>query len=157
MLAAAKRIRVREIMSRHVVSVNPRDSIHDALILMQENRVSGLPVVDGQDRCIGIISATDIVGWARELDTELVSMRDESPLSQEWLSNRISDDGESRPVEDLMSDRIATIDPDSNLAVAAREMLRNQIHHLPVCDKDKHLMGILSTMDLLMVFADESK
>ena len=47
-----------------------------------------------------------------------------------------------------------TIDAETTLGKATREMLRNRVHHLPVVDSSDRLIGIVSTMDILSEFAD---
>lgn len=64
------RLPVSKIMSKDVVSVGPDDPVAKAASVMQENKVSGLPVVDG-DKVVGIITESDIFrmiveGWKSE-------------------------------------------------------------------------------------------
>ena len=49
---------------------------------------------------------------------------------------------------------VTTIDAESTIGRATREMLRNQVHHLPIVDVHDHLIGIVSTMDILAELAD---
>ena len=57
--------RVKDAMSRDVVTINAAELAHEALQLMAENKVSALPVVDRQGRCIGIISTSDFIDVER--------------------------------------------------------------------------------------------
>jgi CBS-domain-containing membrane protein len=59
--------------------------------------------------------------------------------------------GES--VQSFMSEAVATVRADTTIAEATREMLRQRVHHLPVVDAKNHLIGIISTMDVLEQFA----
>ena len=60
-------------------------------------------------------------------------------------------------VEDFMSSRVVAVAPDTELHKAAGVMLKNQVHHLVVIDAQDKLIGILSTMDIIEVFANEGK
>ncbi len=60
----------------------------------------------------------------------------------------------SEPVQSFMSESVVTVGMETSIGRAAREMLRNYVHHLPVVDNDCKLLGIISTMDLLGEFAD---
>lgn len=53
---------VREILSTHVVSATPRQTIEDCMRLMTENRVRHLPIVEGES-VVGIVSIGDLVNW----------------------------------------------------------------------------------------------
>lgn len=58
----SKEARVREVISREILTVTPDDSVEDAMRLMTENRVRHLPVVEGLN-LVGIISIGDLVNW----------------------------------------------------------------------------------------------
>ncbi len=53
---------VREILSAHVISATPKQTIEDCMRLMTENRVRHLPIVEG-DTVVGIVSIGDLVNW----------------------------------------------------------------------------------------------
>src|SRR6185312_11245723 len=55
-----------DVMQRDMITVSPSNTLRDALALMTENHVTGLPVMDGKSRCIGLISASDILGFEEE-------------------------------------------------------------------------------------------
>ncbi len=147
-------LRAKDVMSRDVVAVSPDDSLHEALELMVENRVAALPVVNGRDRCVGILSSSDLIDVMRELDDDLTSLETPDSASHQWLLDRLRRGIGDDKVCEHMTDRVASVGADSPLADAVREMLRNRVHRLPVTDSHDRLMGIISTMDILEVFAD---
>ncbi|GFK96095.1 Inosine-5'-monophosphate dehydrogenase [Fundidesulfovibrio magnetotacticus] len=53
-------IKVRDIMTKKPLTIRPDDSVARAAAIMRDNKVGGLPVVDGYDAVVGIITATDI-------------------------------------------------------------------------------------------------
>ena len=59
---------VREILSREVVSVRPDNDLSDALQLMASHQVRRLPVVDEDNRLVGIVSQADVAIEAKEKD-----------------------------------------------------------------------------------------
>lgn len=144
--------RVKDYVSTEVVSVHADDTLGEALDLMVENKVSALPVVDACGHCVGILSATDLVSLARDLNQELTSMRTDEATHQ-WLIDQLDEhDLGRRTVKELMTESVAFISPESRIRDAATEILRHRVHRLPVVDAKKHLLGVVSTTDLLRAF-----
>lgn len=141
-------------MSRDVVALNAGDTIHDALTLMGENRVSALPVVDTKNRCVGILSTSDLVDMTRDVDDDLHHLDLVDPSSRRFLLEKLAHSLGAESVQTFMSEAVATVQAETTLAQATRELLRNRVHHLPVVDSNEHLIGIISTMDVLSEFAD---
>lgn len=146
--------RINQIMSRDVVTLSVGDTIHEALILMGENRVSALPVVDSHNHCVGILSTSDLVDMTRDVDDDLYHLDLVDPTSRRFLLDKLMHSMGNESVQSFMSETVTTIDAETTLAKATQEMLRNRVHHLPVVDAHDHLIGIVSTMDVLGEFAD---
>jgi CBS domain-containing protein len=146
--------RVKDVMSRDVVTINAGDTIHEALRLMGENRVSALPVVDSRDHCVGILSTSDLVDMTRDVDDDLYQLDMVDPTSRRFLLDKLAHSMGDESVQSFMSEAVATVDINTTIGKATREMLRNRIHHLPVVDESDRLIGIISTMDILAEFAD---
>ena len=146
--------RVKDIMSRDVVTLNAGDTVHEALSLMGENRVSALPVVNNHNVCIGILSTSDLVDMTRDVDDDLYHLDMVDPTSRRFLLDKLAHSMGSETVQSFMSEGVATIDLEATIGKATREMLRNRVHHLPVVDNHDHVIGIISTMDILAEFAD---
>lgn len=147
--------RVKDVMSRDVVSLHSHATVHEALKLMVENRVSALPVVDRNNRCIGMVSSSDLVELTKDLEDELESV-EENPNTELWLVKRLISNTTHETVDDVMSGDVASVRPEALLSKVATTMLRNRVHRLPVVDTDDHLVGIISTMDILGAFADSA-
>ena len=54
-------MKTSEVMSRRVVSIGPDAPIRDAIRLMLDHRISGLPVVDGVGKLVGILTEGDLL------------------------------------------------------------------------------------------------
>jgi CBS domain-containing protein len=149
------RRRVKDVLSRDIVTIHADGSVHEALTLMVENRVSALPVVDRCGTCQGIVSTTDLVDLTLELEDELHDLGRTSDESHQRLLDKLSDhDMDRRNVQDIMTSTVSTVNAETMLAHAAREMLRHRVHRLPVVDGNDKLLGIVSTMDILRAFAE---
>ena len=148
MITDIKSRRVRDIMSRQVVSIHHKETLHEALQLMTENRVAAIPVVDSHDHCVGVLSASDLVDVTREVDDELFTHEgDSSPHG--WLIGLLADSLGHRHIDSVMTSNVASIGPEASIVEASGEMLRNHVHRLPVVEKHGHLLGIVSTTDIL--------
>ena len=145
--------RVKDVMSRDVVSVHADENLHTALELMAENRIAALPVVDRRDHCVGILSTSDLVDVARGVDDNLEQLNQTDGIARGWMVDELVDSLGHEKIVSLMSERVATVGQETLLANAAREMLRNRVHRLPVLDQSERLVGIVSTRDLLEAFA----
>lgn len=155
MTEKAHQRRVKDIMSRAVVTLDADDTIHDALELLVANRVSALPVVDKRNNCIGILSTTDLVDFTRDIGDDVREVDELDPSSRRWLVDKLLHTVGQESVGVYMSEGVATVDLECSLSSAAREMVRNRVHHLPIVDHRGQLAGIISTMDILAAFADD--
>ncbi len=143
--------RVKEFLTREAVTLSIDDTIHDALALMGENRVSALPVIDGRKRCVGVLSTADLVDLTHDFDEDL---RQLDLINDKTAVDSLSDRLGNEKVGAYMSASVTTVGLETLIGKAAQEMLRNRVHHLPVVDHNERLMGIISTMDILTEFVD---
>jgi CBS domain-containing protein len=79
--------RLRDIMTREVVSVSPDVSIRDAMGLLSSRHISGVPVVAGHD-IVGVITSTDLMAFAAELSNAPAERDDQVPLEELSESDR---------------------------------------------------------------------
>lgn len=147
--------RVKDVMVRDVVYINPQDSVDEALDLLVENRISALPVIDAHRRCVGFLSVTDFLGLGRDPEAGFNELTFQDEEAHSALLNRLRqpDLGNQR-VQELMSESVFCVSPESPLHEAASEMIRNKVHRLAVVDGDQKLLGIVSTMDIIAAVAD---
>lgn len=129
-------MRVRDLMTRYVITVEPTDKVTDILHIMEEKKFHRAPVVD-HGRLIGIVTATDM---------ERVSPSEATTLSRHeliYLWSKIT-------VKDAMpaGQKLYTISPDEFLEEAAYLMKKYHIGALPVIENGK-LVGIISETDVL--------
>ncbi len=149
-LANAK---VSEVMTQHVISLTASDTIQEAASVMLEHGFSTVPVVNTNNKCIGILSRSDLTELLLQQDDELSRLLDTDRLSLEWF-NRTMETTDSRSVNELMSDNVSLVHENTSLPDACREMVRNRVHHLPVVNKDDKVVGIISTFDIVNAVAN---
>jgi CBS domain-containing protein len=150
--------RLTDVISHDVVYVNPQDTLREALSVMVENRVSAMPVLNVHGRCVGVISVTDLLAMTKDLSDELNALSEAGRLDHEALVEKLEHaDVLTDQVKDWMSPDVVSVEVNSTLQHAAHQMLRNRVHRLIVLDKDNHVVGVVSTMDLLAAFAGDAK
>ena len=113
-------VKIHEIMTASVITTQPHASIAHVRGLMKRNKIGSIPVVDNDGRPVGIISSTDLV-------TELKS---------------------GAPVSAIMTEKVLTVPKYDEVSTAARVMRNHRIHHV-VVTHEKHVVGVLSSFDLL--------
>lgn len=147
----------REIMETHVVTISPQEPLSAVHRLFVEEGITGAPVVDEQDRVLGVISSSDLLrAAADEHDTvraDVSYFRDQLEFSGSALASTPEDYldrvGE-RTAEEIMSPEVVIVPPDTPISVVARTLRSQQIHRLLVVDeKDGRLVGIITTFDLV--------
>ncbi|MEM9586069.1 MAG: CBS domain-containing protein [Planctomycetota bacterium] len=145
-------VTVGELMSTELCTVHPTTTIGEALNVFFDQKLTALPVVEG-DRCVGIVTASDLVVLIRAVDQVL---RSDYPHYEDcyWAVDLIQKKLDQDPVRDIMSEVVVTATPDQLAADAANVMLRQSIHHLPVIQQDK-LVGFFATTDLVLGWVGE--
>jgi CBS domain-containing protein len=129
-------MRVAELMESEVQTVPTDAVVNDAVVTLAESRITGLPVVDGGGRLVGVISTTDILASEEEAEDQTV---------REALFERTF-------VRDLMTPRPLTISPDADIKEAAQQMLYADVHRLFVTESER-LLGVISTTDIMRAVA----
>ncbi len=130
-------MRVKDLMSRQVLTIETSDSCLDAVARMHQARVRHLPVVNREGSLIGIV--TD-----RDLRHHLFSPRvfkDLGAIGVDVLLKAV-------PVAEIMSTPAISVDPEGELVDAARLMLEEKVGSLPVVEHGR-VVGIITETDLL--------
>jgi CBS domain-containing protein len=144
-------MRAHEIMSGEVITVGADASIADAIGIMLSHHVSGLPVVDGAGRLVGMISEGDFIRRA-EIGTQRPRRR--------WLSflagtDRLALDfsrAHGRKVSQIMTPNPVTITEDAPLEEVVSLMQARNVKRLPVM-RGTEIVGIVTRADFLPAVA----
>ena len=130
-------LRVADAMTLDRVTVTPDTSVETAERLLRANRIHGLPVLDDENRLVGVISQTDLLlGGAQSIGAA--------------LRNRPS----GLRVGELMSSPALTVSLTGSLHEAACRMREARVHRLVAVDEDGRPVGVLSAMDFVTLFAE---
>jgi CBS domain-containing protein len=146
---------VAEIMTADPITVSPETSLQEAIQILVEKKISGLPVVNSQGKLVGIISETDLTWQATGVDTPPYIMFLDSVI---YLQNPAKHNQEvhkalGQTVKEAMSDRPITIKATQLVREAARIMHEKKIRRLPVVDEQSELIGIITQGDVIRMMA----
>jgi CBS domain-containing protein len=128
--------------------------VYEALELMLENHVSALPVVNRRGRCVGVISATDILNLTQEVEVELIALNRTRNVADHHIIDRLANsEMATESVQAVMTRDIVRVRPSAGISRAAAEMVRHNVHRVLVVDEENRLLGIVSTMDVMRTLA----
>ncbi|MFL4903790.1 CBS domain-containing protein [Streptomyces sp. MMS24-I2-30] len=136
---------VSDVMTRKVVALRTKASFKDIVRTLRQWQVTALPVLDGDQRVVGVVSEADLLPKEET--------RNGGPGNATPATDR-TDPAKAMAVtaDQLMTTPPITVTGDATLALAARTMARQRIKRLPVVDAAGRLTGIVSRSDLLKVF-----
>ncbi len=145
---------VKDVMTKHVATIRTQETVHDALQLMAENRLSALPVVDQVGNCVGVVSQSDLIALACEADSEERSTISGGSLTDLIFGRVPLDEITNERIDDVMSREVVAATPDELLTTVTGKLLKYEVHHIPVCNDEQLLVGIVSTLDILRALRD---
>jgi CBS domain-containing protein len=157
------KLNARDLMQIRVHSVSPDMSLSELEREFINQRVSGFPVVEN-GQLVGVVSRADVV---RQLQVERrlaettsdfywdrAGFHEEPPESIQQIAGRVGQRIEDLHVKDLMSRDMVVLCADDSVEVVAQKFIEHHIHRAPVVDEGR-LVGIISTLDLVRLFADQ--
>ncbi len=130
-------MRVSDVMSRHVVTIEESDTGREAVARMHQSHIRHLPVLDGEGVLVGVVTDRDL---RHHLFTPRI-YREVGSVSVDVLLRAM-------PVSEIMSAPVISVGPDAELMDAARVMLQDKVGSLPVVERGR-VVGIVTEIDLL--------
>ena len=148
---------VADVMSRDPITVKPQTPIKEAIKILVEHRISGLPVVDDAGKAVGVISETDLLWQETGVEPPLYIMFLDSVI---FLENPARHEQElhkalGQTVGEVMSTDAVTVKPDQPLQKAAKLMQEKSIRRLAVTDEGEKVIGVLTAGDIVRAMAAE--
>ena len=148
---------VAEVMTSEPLTVNPKTPLKEAIKILVENRISGLPVVDEQDKLVGVISESDLMWQETGVEPPPYIMILDSVI---YLENPARYEKEihkalGQTVQEVMTDKAITIQPEQSIKQAAHLMHEKKIRRLPVVDSQARVIGIITQGDIIRTMATD--
>ena len=144
-------MRAMDVMVHDVVTVRPETDFAEAVKLLSEHDVSALPVVDAENRLVGILSEADLI-HRFEIGTEktrpwwMEAVTGAGVLAEEFAKSH----GEK--VGEIMTPEVVSVTEETPLAEVAALLERKRIKRVPVT-RDGKLVGIISRSNLVQALA----
>jgi CBS-domain-containing membrane protein len=127
---------VSEIMQREVVTLTTGEKLDLTQDLMNLGRVRHLPVLDDDQRVVGIVSDRDLLAAA------MTNVLDFDPASRRTFLRSIE-------VAEVMAKEVVTVTPDTELGEVARIFVERKIGCVPVVGARGELLGLVTETDLI--------
>ena len=152
-------LRIRDVMSKDPVTLSPTATLRKAAITLADENVGGCPVVDNDDRLVGMLSEVDILEALKTQHKELRMLMPPEitfgisfvEIIKEREALAAIKEVEPRLVRDRMTKEIHSVGPDDSVERAIRLMVQNRIHRIPVVQGGR-LVGIVTRGDILRGF-----
>lgn len=144
---------VKDVMSKTVDSAGVHDSVENVSRIIFGRGINGVPVCDEDNKIVGFITERDILNHFYPSIEEYI----EDPLESsnfEQMENKISQIL-SLHAGEIMSKNPITINPDAKVLEAQSLMFLHKVGRLPVVDKEKHLVGIITKGDIFKVLVGD--
>jgi CBS domain-containing protein len=144
-------MKASDVMTRNVVTVAPDATVLQALRLMLQHKISGLPVVDGNHNVVGIVTEGDFLrraetGTERKRPRWLEILVGPGRLARDYVRSH------ARKVDEVMTSEVVTVTEDAQLGDIVTLMEKRRIKRVPVV-RGTVLAGIVSRANLLRALA----
>jgi CBS domain-containing protein len=157
----------RDLMEPDVKTVSPDDDVADVFKRFARYEFSGFPVVDDDERVVGIVTESDLVDLFEPEDETLWIPIGLPPfvdtlsyqVKRPWADLDLGVDmirNADRPVSEVMSTDVATVTPDASVDDVLNLLVGDapDINRVPVVDEDGRLVGIIARQDVIRAFRD---
>ncbi|MCM8784135.1 MAG: CBS domain-containing protein [Candidatus Omnitrophica bacterium] len=146
-------MKVKEVMSKEVKSLSPEMSIREALNLLLQMGISGLPVIDAEEKLVGMFTEKEVLKVVLPSYWERVGkfVYDDNPK----VIRKKIEELKNHKVAEVMRREVISVNEDTALCEVARIMLTEKVRRIPVLDKDKKVVGIIAREDIVKAFVNE--
>ncbi len=155
-------------MVQILVTLSPRDTLAVAAETLLKEQISGAPVVNEKDQCVGVLSVSDLIRAEGKVLAEQQQIAESSffnsglvlPTSVyseklEQVRDKLAPVSE-QPVERFMTRDLVSVGGDEPIATVVRDIVDAHVHRVLVLSQQHQLLGIISTIDLLAALQRKS-
>jgi CBS domain-containing protein len=151
-------LKVKDIMTKELITVSPETEIVHATKLLLENRINGVPVTNETGKLVGILCQSDLIAQQKKLPVPsffsfldgLITLTSMKHFEKEV--RKIA----AITVAQAMTPNPVTVRPDTDIEAVAALMVDNSFHTIPVVDEGE-LVGIVGKEDILRTLIPRSE
>jgi acetoin utilization protein AcuB len=122
---------IHTIMSQDLITMAPNETLGRARDIFLENRIHHLPIVEGK-KLVGIVTSWDLFKTGKS--------------AEEYSAMKASD---------IMTRKIATLEPDDHIGAAAEVLREHLFHAVPIVNDDHELVGMVTSFDIIKIEYDK--
>lgn len=116
---------VQTHMTKDVITLTPDNTLADVRDIMLNKHIHHIPILDGK-KLVGMVTSWDLFKLGKSAD-EYAAMK----------------------VSEVMTRRVATLDPDQHLGAVAEVLTRHLFHAVPIVNDEHELLGIVTSTDII--------
>ncbi|MDU2293452.1 MAG: CBS domain-containing protein [Clostridiales bacterium] len=140
----------KDIMTRDVITIRPEIDLKEAATVFVEHNISGAPVVDRNNRLVGILTEGDLVKQQKPLQKPLYLMFLDSafPINYKNMKSEV-EALTATTVSELMTPYPLTLPEYADISEVAQLMLTKQVNRIPIVNEEDELLGIVTRQDII--------
>ena len=151
-------LKVKDFMTKEVITVSPETEIVHATKLLLENRINGVPVIDGTGKLVGILCQSDLISQQKKLPVPsfFTFLDGLIPLTSMKQFEKEVQKIAATTVAQAMTPKPVSVSPDTGIEAVAALMVDNNFHTIPVVEEGR-LVGIVGKEDILRTLMPRSE
>jgi len=126
-----KMFKAKDIMQTSLITVKQDTPVIEAINILGQNKITGLPVVDDDMNLVGLVSEKDVLSIAYHV-----------------LADVVGNAMDAKKIGDIMTKDVVSFSPDDNLADICQCFMNKPFRRVPILDNGK-LVGIISRKDII--------
>ncbi|MBF0252959.1 MAG: CBS domain-containing protein [Candidatus Omnitrophica bacterium] len=126
--------KAKDIMTKNVVLIKPDTSVYDAIIILVDKQISGMPVVNDKNELVGVVTEQDFLVYF------------------DFVGNS---EVKKALVKDYMTRETVQFKPDSDVSEILRAFVQKNIKRVPITNENDEVVGVVSRRDVLKYMANK--
>ncbi|KAF0135093.1 MAG: hypothetical protein FD145_231 [Candidatus Saganbacteria bacterium] len=148
-------MKISELMTKEVFTIPPDMSVKEAARLLMDKEISGLPVVDKDNKVIGMLTEKDIISMAMPKYLEEKDLHDFAYILDDGPFWKKAEEADKLKVKDIMRKEVLCVSESTPLPEVARLMISKKVRRIPIVTDGK-LVGIIARADIVKEIAKKT-